>query len=59
MHEVIDPSREDIKTLFGDAFKGMTDEIVTLDELADARERLIAVGKRREQLERLEEKLGL
>ncbi|MBI4248474.1 MAG: nucleotidyl transferase AbiEii/AbiGii toxin family protein [Elusimicrobia bacterium] len=45
MHEVIDPSREDIKTLFDDSFRGMTDENVTLDQLTEARERLIALLK--------------
>ena len=108
MHEILDPSRLDIETLYNDGFQGMTDEAVTLDELKDARGRLIALlkkdlsgaeksflvslkedapdwnllsvsgadklpaiqwklqnirkmneGKRREQLKRLKEKLGL
>lgn len=45
MHEVFDPSRLELKTLFEDGFRGMTDENVTLDELKETRERLIALLK--------------
>lgn len=45
MNEVIEPTLLDIKTLFDGAFHGMTDEVVTLEELTAARERLIALLK--------------
>lgn len=45
MNEVIEPTLLDIKTLFDGAFHGMTDEVVTLEELTAARGRLIALLK--------------
>lgn len=45
MNEVIEPTLLDIKPLFDGAFHGMTDEVVTLEELTAARERLIALLK--------------
>jgi len=37
MNEVIEPTLLDIKTLFDGAFHGMTDEVVTMEELTTAR----------------------
>lgn len=42
MHEVIEPTRKDVRAAFETEFKDMTDEPVTYEELIAARERLIA-----------------
>lgn len=41
MHEVIDPTRKDVRAEFENQFKEMTDEALEYDALVDARERLI------------------
>lgn len=41
MHEVIDPPRKDVRSVFEAEFNGMTDEPVVYESLVDARERLI------------------
>lgn len=41
MHEVVDPTRKDIRQDYERGFEGMTDRPVTLDELLEAREALI------------------
>lgn len=41
MHEVIDPTRKDVRAAFESEFKDMTDEPVEYESLIDARERLI------------------
>lgn len=45
MHEVIDPTRKDVRAAFDAEFKEMTDEPVEYTALIDARERLIALLK--------------
>lgn len=45
MHEVLDPNRVDITQIFEDAFQGMTDEVVTIEELVAAREKLVSILK--------------
>ena len=42
IHEVLDPVRKDVRALFEDEFKEMTDEPVEYEALVNARERLIA-----------------
>lgn len=42
MHEVIEPTRKDVRAAFEAEFKNMTDEPVTYEELVEARENLIA-----------------
>ncbi|HAZ07372.1 MAG TPA: hypothetical protein DCZ01_02365 [Elusimicrobia bacterium] len=42
MHEVIEPTRKDVRATFESEFAEMTDEPVTYEALVDARERLIA-----------------
>ncbi|MEK6542899.1 MAG: nucleotidyl transferase AbiEii/AbiGii toxin family protein [Elusimicrobiota bacterium] len=46
MHEVIDPTRKDVRESFESEFKEMTDEPVSYEALIDARERLIAQLKK-------------
>ncbi|MCX5794867.1 MAG: nucleotidyl transferase AbiEii/AbiGii toxin family protein [Elusimicrobia bacterium] len=41
MHELIDPSRKDMRAVYDSEFLGMTDEPVTYEELVETRERLI------------------
>ena len=42
MHEVIEPTRKDLRAVFESEFKEMTDEPVKYEDIIDARERLIA-----------------
>lgn len=42
MHEVIDPTRKDVRAAFEAEFREMTDETAAYEDLVDARERLIA-----------------
>jgi hypothetical protein len=42
MHEVIDPTRKDIRDVFDSEFAEMTEEPVGYEALIEARERLIA-----------------
>lgn len=42
MHEVIDPTRKDVRATFESEFKEMTDEPVEYEALVEARERLIS-----------------
>ena len=42
MHEVIEPTRKDVRVAYESEFKDMTDEPVEYEALVDARERLIA-----------------
>jgi len=42
MHEVIEPTRKDVRDIFESEFAEMTDEPVKYEALIDARERLIA-----------------
>lgn len=42
MHEIIEPTRKDVRAAFESEFKEMTDEPVEYEALIDARERLIA-----------------
>jgi predicted nucleotidyltransferase component of viral defense system len=42
MHEVIEPTRKDVRAAFESEFKDMTDEPVEYEALVDAREQLIA-----------------
>lgn len=42
MHEVIEPTRKDVRALFENEFRDMTDEPVAYESLVEARERLIA-----------------
>ena len=46
MHEVIEPTRKDVRAAFETEFKEMTDEPVKYEALIDARERLIAQIKK-------------
>lgn len=46
IHEVIDPTRKDIKQIFESQFLGMATEPVEFDDLISARERLIAILKK-------------
>src|SRR3989338_6343141 len=42
MHEVIDPTRKDVKSIFENEFLEMTDEPITYEELVETREKLVA-----------------
>lgn len=46
MHEVIEPTRKDVRDVFESEFAEMTDESVEYEALIDARERLIAQLKK-------------
>lgn len=47
MHEVIDPTRKDVRSIFENEFLEMTDERVTYEELVEIRENLVAHLKAR------------
>ncbi|HJU39342.1 MAG TPA: nucleotidyl transferase AbiEii/AbiGii toxin family protein [Tahibacter sp.] len=46
MHEVLDPTRQEIATQYANEFAGMTAAPVALERLLDARERMIATLRR-------------
>lgn len=46
MHEVIDPTRKDVRAVFESEFKDMTEAPVAYESLVEARERLIAQLKK-------------
>lgn len=46
IHEVIDPTRKDVRQLYENEFRKMTDEPVAYDDLISARESLITILKK-------------